>query len=213
MVLAVRTGAWSPSIAPLPYDAEVEYLESSGTQWINTGHAVNYNNYVGSEFEVRFQLLEATSLDTKLFGAIQGLMLATRLGNWRTMIGVNFVDSGVPVDTNVHTVRITESKTYMDWDKLNSQSMWRSSDNLGGPLYLFAAMSTMTNPPSIQTRSAHREFSAKISRDGIDVFNSIPVRFTNENGESEGAMYDRVSGQLFRNAGTGAFIIGPDKTT
>lgn len=37
------------------------------------------------------------------------------------------------------------------------------------------------------------------------------VRFTNEDGVSEGAMYDKVSGQLFRNAGTGAFIIGPDK--
>ena len=27
----------------------------------------------------------------------------------------------------------------------------------------------------------------------------------------EGAKYDKVSGQLFRNDGTGAFIIGPDK--
>ena len=39
----------------------------------------------------------------------------------------------------------------------------------------------------------------------------IPVRFTNENGVTEGAMYDRVSGALFRNAGTGAFTIGPNK--
>lgn len=27
-----------------------------------------------------------------------------------------------------------------------------------------------------------------------------------------GYMYDRVSGELFGNAGTGAFVIGPDKT-
>lgn len=39
----------------------------------------------------------------------------------------------------------------------------------------------------------------------------IPVRFTNEQGVSEGAMYDRVSGQLFCNQGTGDFVIGPDK--
>jgi hypothetical protein len=39
----------------------------------------------------------------------------------------------------------------------------------------------------------------------------ISVRFTNEQGVSEGAMYDRVSGAMFRNAGTGAFTIGPDK--
>ena len=43
------------------------------------------------------------------------------------------------------------------------------------------------------------------------VFDAIPVRFTNESSQSEGAMYDRVSGQLFRNAGTGSFVIGPDK--
>lgn len=41
----------------------------------------------------------------------------------------------------------------------------------------------------------------------------IPVRFTNELGQSEGAMYDRVSRKLFRNAGTGSFIIGPDVAT
>ena len=39
MMLGARTAAWSGK--QLPYDAEVEYLESSGTQWINTGHAVN----------------------------------------------------------------------------------------------------------------------------------------------------------------------------
>lgn len=40
----------------------------------------------------------------------------------------------------------------------------------------------------------------------------IPVRFTNELGQSEGAMYDRVSGEFFRNSGTGSFVIGPDKS-
>lgn len=51
----------------------------------------------------------------------------------------------------------------------------------------------------------------------------IAVRFTNENGVSEGAMYDRrgIGGMnpdgsprydgLYRNRGTGAFVIGPDK--
>ncbi len=38
----------------------------------------------------------------------------------------------------------------------------------------------------------------------------VPVRFTNEEGISEGALYDYISGKLFRNAGLGSFIIGPD---
>ena len=58
-----------------------------------------------------------------------------------------------------------------------------------------------------------RLYYLKMSKDGSSVRDFIPVRFTNSLGVSEGAMYDRVSGQLFRNAGTGAFVIGPDKTT
>ena len=52
----------------------------------------------------------------------------------------------------------------------------------------------------------------KIKKAGILVRNMIPVRFTNELGQSEGAMYDRVSGELepFRNQGTGAFLWGSD---
>lgn len=54
-------------------------------------------------------------------------------------------------------------------------------------------------------------FGAQIGLGGVLVRDFIPVRFTNENGVTEGAMYDRVSGHLFGNAGTGAFVIGPDK--
>ena len=90
------------------------------------------------------------------------------------------------------------------------------------------------NGKSVQTQGFTTDFL--IPNDGISIFHGpfiayaaivygikfgfgsettydmIPVRFTNESGGSEGAMYDRVSGQLFRNQGTGAFIIGPDKT-
>jgi hypothetical protein len=41
---------------------------------------------------------------------------------------------------------------------------------------------------------------------GVKVADFIPVRI----GQT-GYMYDKVSGQLFGNAGTGAFILGPDK--
>ena len=52
-----------------------------------------------------------------------------------------------------------------------------------------------------------RIFSCKIYDDGTLVRDLIPVRVGDV-----GYMFDRISGQLFGNAGTGAFIIGPDKT-
>ena len=39
----------------------------------------------------------------------------------------------------------------------------------------------------------------------------VPVRFVNELGEWEGGMYDKVSGEIYKNSGAGEFLIGPDK--
>ena len=73
-------------------------------------------------------------------------------------------------------------------------------------MYVFARLvgGTIT-PAKLKVKSI------QIKQGGVTVRNFIPVRFTNEFGQTEGAMYDRVSGQLFRNQGTGSFVIGPVK--
>lgn len=65
-------------------------------------------------------------------------------------------------------------------------------------------------PYDAEVEWVHAEGGAYFSG---DVSGAIPVRFTNALGQSEGAMYDRVSRKLFRNAGTGTFTIGPDVAT
>ena len=65
---------------------------------------------------------------------------------------------------------------------------------------------------NLEADTATKYYYISIIVDGKLVRDLISVRFTNEDGVIEGAMYDKVSGQLYRNAGTGAFIIGPDKT-
>jgi hypothetical protein len=75
------------------------------------------------------------------------------------------------------------------------------------PLYIFAVNSA--GIPIIAPYSVAEKIGGfKIEKNGVLVCDFIPVRIG-----TEGAMYDRVSGQLFRNAGTGAFTIGPDKTS
>ena len=50
-------------------------------------------------------------------------------------------------------------------------------------------------------------YSFRIEDDNnINIIDLIPVRVG-----TTGYMYDRVSGQLFGNDGTGDFIVGPDK--
>lgn len=56
-----------------------------------------------------------------------------------------------------------------------------------------------------------RIYGWRVNRGESTIQECVPVRFTNENNQTEGAMYDKVTKQLFRNQGSGSFIIGPDK--
>lgn len=67
------------------------------------------------------------------------------------------------------------------------------------------AVMNWTESGKLQVYSKTRCYSCYAIRGVERVIDLIPVRVN-----GEGAMYDRVSGQLFRNAGTGAFVIGPD---
>ena len=65
-----RRGAPTP---PLPYDAEVEYLESTGTQYIDTGIVPDYN----TEVQLRGTMYEAVS-SSILAGARTGSTTSNR---------------------------------------------------------------------------------------------------------------------------------------
>lgn len=191
---------------PLPYDAEVEYIEGTGTQWIDTGVLANdrtvarirfiateytssvfFGNYLGNghlfNFFIRgnnwsyFQLKSST-IQTTSFGSLN-MVLNVELGN-------NYIKD---LDTDTEVISGASQSGLVSDATLKWFYYDRSSIVSGkGKIY------------------------STVILDGADLIrNLVPVRFTNENGVSEGALYDRVSGQIFRNAGTGAFVIGPDK--
>lgn len=199
----------------LPYDAEVEYLESTGTQWIDTGYVYNAD----SKFVCDAMLMSVPS-DTfaVMFGALQnysGVFIA--LNNTvpiQARFGANSVGnivSDLSVQNAVgvrHKYELSARRLAIDDDVFTrsgftpytvNRSIWLCScnDSYSGNLN--------RRPCSL------RVYAFAIYNGDVLVRDFIPVRFTNELGQSEGAMYDRVSGQLFRNAGTGAFVIGPDK--
>ena len=76
-------------------------------------------------------------------------------------------------------------------------------------ILLFALYRSGLANPVINFSGRHYYFMI-FSGDEL-LMNLVPCRFINELGENEGAMYDLVSKQLFRNNGSGEFIIGPDK--
>ena len=101
-----------------------------------------------------------------------------------------------------HTYRAVSDGTtctyYLDGEQVFQHD--KGSVNIGtNQITLFR----MTNSQSYAGKQQISYF--KFSRNGELVRDLIPVRVSNV-----GYMYDKVSGQLFSNDGTGNFVIGPD---
>lgn len=196
---------------PLPYDAEVEYLESTGTQWIDTGGVVSKTSHLVirmSNYSVagRWMFGARRGYTTDSVGIYSNADTAVNrfrfswggsLSDWftYTTIGVGVVT----IDINAGLLTITRELIPNTYQYQITANNFRTPV----PMFLFA----LNNNGELVSCATMRLHGALID----DIRDFIPVRFTNELGVSEGAMYDRVSGQLFRNQGTGAFAVGPDK--
>lgn len=187
----------------LPYDAEVEYLESTGTQWIDTG------------------ILPTATTTIKATCSI------TKKTNWSNLIGCGrqngsfFFAIGCTGSTN--TARMiygTDSTAYSFSYSFGAVLDIVYNDNKN--CYINGALShtfTGTFTPASENimvlginqsgyNSSGRVYSIQIYSDGVGstlLFDGIPVRKG-----TVGYLYDRVSGKLFGNAGTGDFVLGQD---
>lgn len=216
MMLGARTGTWAKSGAPLPYDAEIEWIktEPNGGQRILTG--VNLDVSDGFEVRAKVSYDSAYSEDNVFLGTSgnYALYLNTGRSNYPCARVGSIWRFGQTISAGFHTYETIikgASECYMKMDGADLQPSTIGSNSLGnkGELGIFfnSGVGASFHSQGCSCGFLFMKVGEMIARD------FIPVRFTNENGVSEGAMYDRVSGQLFRNAGTGEFIIGPDKTT
>lgn len=206
MQLAARTGAWSG--AKLPYDAEVEWIKGNGNEYIELG--LNAGNIVGVRAICKFVLPDKLLLGVNENGVRYYLPYVYDVG--KVSFGWNdFLTKDLIIDQNVfHEVSLNyknDRRATIDETVLMSNLGKLNFTTSSNTLKAFCLYSM----GSIKPREGYIK-EIEITVENETRLSICAVRFTNENGVSEGAMYDRVSGQLFRNAGTGAFIIGPDKT-
>lgn len=194
MMLGARTGAWSGK--RLPYDAEVAYLESSGAQWMDTEYLpsspdrIDVQAYFQKDDEYGARVLLGI-VSPKLW-----ITTGTCRFNGENSASINTLRklgawNSISIDKDYCTCNGTTVPMSKGTFRDNSLSLWLFGANGG--------TSEKTNG---------RISSCKIYHSGAIVRDFIPVRKG-----TVGYLYDRVSGQLFGNAGTGAFVIGPDKTT
>lgn len=182
----------------LPYDAEIEYLEGTGTQYIDCGFKAKTTTKV----EVKFNLgVTATQ-------AIYGSVVNTKYGMFfgtgaNSSVFCNFTDNAVSPTTTLSSntdYTIIQKGTSL---KINGTSYTVTNTQATTNNIIIFARNYMG---TIQRMITGKIYYFKLFDDNDNiVMDFIPVR----KGQV-GYLYDRVSKQLFGNSGTGDFVLGND---
>jgi hypothetical protein len=185
------------------YDAEIEYLESTGTQCINTGISGGSN----AEYSITVALLNGNTYYEHICGSVRNAQGAPKIyvdvdpamnsvaAEWFTTAAQR-VKLFNKTDTSIHTVEYKGGKIYLDGVQKASIGTY-GFGSLNFCIFNYLAEEL----PGTKMRL----YSASVSLGGNLVRDFIPVRVGNV-----GYMYDKVSGQLFGNSGTGDFVLGQD---
>ena len=192
-------------IPGVPYDAEIEYLESTGTQWIDTPdipansetHRIEATGYVTNPTKGDYAIISIYSAGG--FG-----WNYTCYGNKRLHVYFNF---GKYLDI--------DSPTEYSFSIQNNG--YKFSIELNGATYSASApTSWRDNPKPVcllnrpDNHSQPAVAGCRISRYKLWLGSTLVRDFIPVRVGQTGYMYDRVSRTLFGNNGTGSFVLGPD---
>ena len=203
----------------MPYDAEVDYIESTGTQWIDTGLQLTSADRV----ECRFALTDISGTTERLNGQT-GTDLrfafgkAGRSANFYAGFGdINYWTT-LPLDTDVHDLALDAPNKTVTIDSATWPVGWTAFATPTGTANWSLFARTTIPSGSVTGYAKERIYSAKIYKVGTLVRDFQPVRI-GSGASAVGYLYDRANptggplgNGLYPNAGTGAFVVGPDKT-
>jgi len=205
-------GATQMQTLPVGY-TQLEYIESTGTQYIDTGIIptntmgldIKFNKTSYGDLVIMGVLYDSDMKAADLYVNIgTSYRIYLPFGeDWST---ANYsVISGIAQDNTDYTVKINymndRNRYVNDWPTLNiDKTLTGATDTM----YLFAGHSVPEHGPG--WLFIGRIYYLKITEGNQLVRNFIPAR---RNSDNALGMYDTVSGTFFTNAGTGTFTAGP----
>lgn len=197
---------WQSGRLPAGY-TEVEYIESTGTQYIDTG--IIGRSGVSAEVSI--------SIVSPIASAGIGIISSTN-GSQRCYLEANPASPSFKWMFGSNAVYNQEPQTWeydtpykfdIDWGSTKStmyvnnslhMTLTHSSFNNGYNLYLLAR----NNSGSPTKMGKVKLYSAKIYEDGTLARDFVPAKYR----DGAVGLYDLVSNTFFPNAGTGAFTAG-----
>jgi hypothetical protein len=218
--------------AKLPYDAEVECLEGTGTQWIDTGmYPTNNATTIVDAKLTRVSVAGATCHIHIVDSKESWNSRARTIGYWGTSpggtsrIAVGYGSAGAApasyaaaTDYTTARMKYTIERNVFTVGSIYAQTF--AEETFTSKL----SMKVLTNAAVSVSATAAKLYGWQHYEGDVLLQDCIPVRFTNEFGQTEGAMYDRANPTvgtnrdgtprndgLYLNRGTGSFVIGADK--
>lgn len=191
-------------------ERKVEYLESNGTQYIDT--EIKSSGEIA--FEITFEDTNKLTKDRFFFGASDG-------DNSRLYLGYGWNNSNIAfaygsMINQLKNVGINEKATiklnankelYINEGKVNISTSVFGTNALN--LYLF----TRNTNTQITETDCVKIYSCKIWQNNTLVRDFVPMISTEDGHVGEASLFDTVTNKYFYNKGTGKFITNLDEST
>ena len=207
--LAPSTLSQNTKILPEEY-TQVDYIQSDGTQYINTG-VIGTNNH-GAEIEFAYNSV-SSEVSARLFGTrndINGIgafcFISSYSGatNSNIYIASNYsiLSNSIAIDTNWHSIKanvLNDNNVYYDnvlqFEGYNTEFTAEAE----------ASIFRTYNQTSYGTPASAKIKKLKIYNDGTIIRDFIPCY---RNSDNEVGLYDLVNDVFYTNDGTGSFTYG-----
>ena len=209
MQIADRVSLWGGK--RLPYDAEVEFLESTGTQWIEIGMTFDARCVLDMTFQFTRFVNYATCHGQTTTTASGSARFAFGKGaaswnDWYCGIGDKNYRTGMALDLAVHKFVVDAPGDKFVIDGTTYNVGWTSFELPSNPNSATLYNRARVNSSELDASGVYGKlYCCKIWQNGVLVRDYVPVRK-----RTVGYLYDRVTRKLFGNAGTGDFIVEPD---
>ena len=185
---------------------QVEYLQSTGTQYIDTGYIPNENSRLWLDYqptEAQSKIYAGArneSSSPKVYFTINSGSNNTKMyASWGTTVNYNI---GPMTTDRVRTEIGSEGIYYNDeYVTMPGETVW---SNISYSVYLFAVQES-SNTASLN--ASVKIYEAKIYEGNTLIHHMIPCYRKSDNVRG---MYDAISGEFYTNSGTGTFGIGSD---
>lgn len=186
---------------------QLEYIESTGTQYIDTGYHLNSNN---EKIEMEFRYTGSFSGKTLIGTQDSAYSAATKysINIYQNTLYVgtahNIAKLGIAVGTDYECTIIANGSNGSIAENGGAATSFAITGELDHADNILIFCGDIAGTPNLNQAAAARLYYCKIYDNGVLVRDFIPCK----NASGVAGLWDDVNSQFYQNAGTGSFIAG-----